>query len=315
MTPTVVWPLVLLQERALQGEASAFRWAYVWLGLVGLVLVLSALAFVYLLVRRRGRALRRVLHHPAFGRADRLLAARVPRLWAFVRRRFSVQEWRGLALTAAAGIAFVAVYLFVLVTESWTDEAALYAVDRAVYEGLAGSVDGRAIPFMRAVTHFADALTVVLVSLALGGFLLLRRRRWEFLSLFLVVGVGAALMYGLKGAFGRSRPVEQLAETVGHSFPSGHAFHAVTLYGFLVYLTWRFVPRDAVRLGVTFALTLLVVLVGLSRVVLRVHWVSDVAGGFAVGLAWLVCALVAARALRARRERRAGAAGEAGGAP
>lgn len=63
----------------------------------------------------------------------------------------------------------------------------------------------------------------------------------------------------------------------------------------MIYLAWRFSKRDAVRFGVTIALTLLIVLAGLSRVILRVHWVSDVAGGFTVGLLWLIVSLVLSR--------------------
>jgi undecaprenyl-diphosphatase len=156
-----------------------------------------------------------------------------------------------------------------------------------------------ATAYMRAVTHFGDGLTVALIGLVLGIGLLVRRRYWEVVSLVLAVGVGYAAMWGLKAIFVRDRPGDRLAEVLGHSFPSGHSFAAMTLYGFMIYLTWRYLRHDAVRIGVTIALILLILQVGLSRILLRVHWVSDVAGGFAVGVAWLVFSLVLTRALRA----------------
>lgn len=284
---------VLLQE-----QASSFQWTYIWLAAGGLVLALAILAFAYLLVRRRWDGLSRLLQHPVLHRADQKLSEHVPRLWGHIRRRFTVHQWHGLALTVAGVVTFAALYLFALITESWTEEDALYAFDQRIYGWLVASMNQQMTSFMHVVTHFGDGLTVTLVSLMLGGFLLLRRYRWEVVSLFLSVGVGSAVMWGLKWVFERSRPGEQLARAAGHSFPSGHSFMAMTLYGFLIYLTWRFAKHDAVRVGVTVLLTLLIFLVGLSRVILRVHWVSDVAGGFTVGLAWLVCSLVLTRALQ-----------------
>lgn len=306
--------LLLLQEQP-QAQPSAFEWTYVWLGLGGLLLTLAVLAFGYLLVRRKWSWVSRVVRHSALRRADRFLAEHVPGMWGVIRRRFDAHQWHGLALTVAACFAFVAVYLFALITESWTDEDALYALDQRVYEWLVGATGEWVVSAMQVVTHLGDGLVVTLLSLALGGILLLRRHRWEVLALALSVGVGAAVMHGLKWVFERARPIEQAGQAVGHSFPSGHTFMAMTLYGFGIYLVWRFSSRDGVRIGATVALTLLIVLVGLSRVILRVHWVSDVAGGLAIGLAWLIVSLVLTRSLREYRSQgRASALSDSGAA-
>lgn len=286
---------------ALQGQEPAFRGTYLWLAAGGVLLALAVLAFAYLLVRRHAGWFGRLLHHPALRFIDRRLSAHAPGAWRFVRRRFTVRAWHGLALTAALCVAFAMFYAFALITEGWTDQEALYAFDRQVYGWLVRSTEGRGVRFLRVVTHLGDGLTITVLSLALGAVLLYRRQRWRVVALVLATGVGSALMWGLKWIFGRDRPAEQLAGSLGHSFPSGHAFGAVVFYGFLIYLVWRTVRSDAARLALTFALVLVIVTVGLSRIVLRVHWVSDVAGGFTVGLAWLVCSLVLTRALRAYR--------------
>jgi membrane-associated phospholipid phosphatase len=122
--------------------------------------------------------------------------------------------------------------------------------------------------------------------------------RWQVVTLVLSVGVGALVMHGLKWVFERSRPAEQVIGAAGHSFPSGHAFMATTLYGWMIYFTWRLLRQDAARILATVVLAVMIVMTGISRIVLRVHWASDVAGGITIGLAWLVCSLLLVRAVR-----------------
>jgi hypothetical protein len=109
----------------LQEAAYTIRWAYVWLAAGGLLLVPAVLSLGYLLIRRRWAEVIRMVRHPALIRADRWLARRFPRFRAFIRQRFAVRHWYGLAFTAAAVIIMAATYLFVEIAESWTDEEAL----------------------------------------------------------------------------------------------------------------------------------------------------------------------------------------------
>lgn len=285
--------LVWLQEK----EVLGFEWTYLWLAAGGVLLVLAVLAFVYLLLRQQGGRLHDLVQHSALGRIDRWLRAHMPGLHRVLEQRFTVHRWHGLALTVGVLVLFGMAYLFVLITEGWTSEETLYAFDQQIYEWLVGAMNEQVTGFMKVATHLGDTWTIVGVSAAVGGYLAFRRHWWHVVSLVLAVGAGAGVMMGLKWAFERSRPEEQLAQAAGHSFPSGHSFMAVALYGFLMYLFWRFSKHDAVRIGATILFTFVILVVGLSRIVLRVHWVSDVAGGFTVGLAWLVCSAVLTHAL------------------
>jgi undecaprenyl-diphosphatase len=100
------------------------------------------------------------------------------------------------------------------------------------------------------------------------------------------------LMLLLKQLFQRKRPLSPLLKAAkGLSFPSGHAIMAVTFYGLLIYILQHSISNDLLKWLVTFFVIVLIVLIGFSRVYLRVHYASDVAAGFIIGLLWLLISL------------------------
>ncbi|WP_224247494.1 phosphatase PAP2 family protein [Hyalangium gracile] len=154
----------------------------------------------------------------------------------------------------------------------------------------------------RDVTALGGGTVLTLVTLAVCGFLVLVRR---FRSLLLVVGAtvsGALLNSVLKGFFARPRPtvVPHLVEADAPSFPSGHAMLSAIVYLTLGALLTQLTDRQWLKvyvLGVSLALTFLV---GLTRVFLGVHYLTDVLGGWMAGLAWALLSTLVARAAKRR---------------
>jgi membrane-associated phospholipid phosphatase len=139
---------------------------------------------------------------------------------------------------------------------------------------------------MQAVSWLAGPIpqSGVLV-LGILGFTL-AGRFWPDGLTMLVGGVGGAgLIIGLKRMFHRPRPEEIFAH-LGYSFPSGHSFFALVVYGMLAYWLMRDAPPRYRRWGWVLATTV-ILLVGFSRVFLGEHYPSDVAAGYAVALPWL----------------------------
>jgi membrane-associated phospholipid phosphatase len=124
------------------------------------------------------------------------------------------------------------------------------------------------------------------------------RRRWALAFPLVMAGTGA-LQFLAKWAVDRPRPNE-----AAWGFPSGHALSVLVFFGLVAYLVctsgtrrcWRW---TSVALAVATILT-----VGFSRLYLNMHWLSDVGGGFAVGLAYLLIAIWLVEQLPARRFRR-----------
>ena len=143
---------------------------------------------------------------------------------------------------------------------------------------------------MRLVTALGYFYVVVLL-LAVAVFVFYRRGRW-LSAVLLVVSTGGSIVLTtvLKGVFQRSRPelIESGYQASFYSFPSGHATVAVGLYGMLtVILAYRL--RGAARWVVAACGLLLVLLIGLSRLYLGVHYPTDILAGYLSALLWLVC--------------------------
>jgi undecaprenyl-diphosphatase len=122
--------------------------------------------------------------------------------------------------------------------------------------------------------------------------ILLWKRRLRRDAVLLVAGMtGAAVLDTvLKLHFRRVRPDVPWAFVTEHSFsfPSGHSAGAVVLYGVVTYLVWKHLRTAWQRIGVVAAALLIVAGIGASRVYLGVHYPTDVAAGYLVGLMWLV---------------------------
>jgi undecaprenyl-diphosphatase len=143
---------------------------------------------------------------------------------------------------------------------------------------------------MRLVT--ALGYYYVVVPLLAVAVFVLYRRGWRLSAVLLVVSTGGSFVLTtvLKGVFQRARPelFDSGYQASFYSFPSGHATVAVGFYGMLtVILAYRL--GGAARWAVAFCGVLVVLLIGLSRLYLGVHYPTDVIAGYLSALLWLVC--------------------------
>jgi membrane-associated phospholipid phosphatase len=147
---------------------------------------------------------------------------------------------------------------------------------------------------------------VVLAAAAALLVFFLWRRRWRPAVTLIVVTVGAQLLNDiLKDVFHRTRPEPVLGFIAAqqYSFPSGHAMVAAAFYLYVAYLSWRLV-RGWWRGLLASALVLLVVLIGVARLYLEAHYLSDVLAGYLAGLIWTDAVILAGHLLPLRQSRR-----------
>ena len=116
--------------------------------------------------------------------------------------------------------------------------------------------------------------------------------RWMAIKMPVIALSNLLLMAGLKFFFNRPRPLIPLLKNVpGLSFPSGHAFMSFIFYGFVIYLVYHDVKNGRVKWSIISILVIIVLIIGLSRVYLRVHYASDVLAGYCFGMMSLLILL------------------------
>src|SRR5690606_13794617 len=126
----------------------------------------------------------------------------------------------------------VALWAFVEIVDGYLNEATVLQIDTLVQQLAEDIATPRMASAMARVTNFAAPVLVVVVTVGLATFFAVRRLWSSLLTLGLALGVGEVLLYTLKLTFGRTRPtVGDAHDGFGASFPSGHAFTALVLYG------------------------------------------------------------------------------------
>jgi membrane-associated phospholipid phosphatase len=218
-------------------------------------------------------------------------------LWQELRTRFREgrtaigrQAWRAWLLLMAGGV----VALLLLMVMLMKAAQRLLADGRLDWETEFLLWLGESGPFSFANAVFFQTFgtdtTLVILLAATAGIACWMRRPITALSIIL-----APLVVDIVGRVGwamwdRGRPdvlYDGLASPGFHSFPSGHTSKSVAAYGFLA-LLWIAASRSIIERTVVMLLLLgIIVVVPLGRMTMGVHWPSDIAGGFILGVAWV----------------------------
>jgi undecaprenyl-diphosphatase len=182
-------------------------------------------------------------------------------------------------ILAAIGILLVALLAF-LVTIDVTD-----AFDHAVLEFIQSGGPTGGLAILDPITELGSTAAVTIIAIAclvIGAAI----GPWRHGVIgAAVIGLTALGVEIIKEVVGRDRPeiLEPIVEERGFSFPSGHATLSMTAYGVLTVLIWRSRLPRAAKIGVTAAVVVIVLAVGVSRVWLGVHFPVDVLAGWLVG--------------------------------
>ena len=155
----------------------------------------------------------------------------------------------------------------------------------------------------RDITAFGGAFGIGLITLAVMGYLLLERRYGFLLLVIVSVYGGSALALLFKTWFHRNRPqiVPHLTDISTASFPSGHSMISSVAYLTLAALLARAAPDLVTKIYFLAVAVVLIALIGFSRVLLGVHYPTDVLAGWAMGSAWAIICCLVARFLANRR--------------
>ena len=142
--------------------------------------------------------------------------------------------------------------------------------------------------FMKFITSFGNTATIfILVSVSIWGLIKIVKNK-KLAMFFLISLVGNVLCNQLiKLIIRRERPINSLIYVGGFSFPSGHAMVSMAFYGMLIYIFYRLLENNKLKLFLISLCGVLIFLIGFSRIYLGVHYFSDVIVGFSVSLLYL----------------------------
>ena len=215
-------------------------------------------------------------------------------------RRLAPGQYLGLHLTVGLAFAAGCLWLFGGLAEDLLTSDPIVRFDQATATYLHNIATPPLTAFFLTITALGSLETVALLTVLIAA-VLARQRRWLYFWTWLTAVVGGvALNQALKHLFERPRPFFEnplLRETT-YSFPSGHAMESFVLYGMLAYFAVLALRSWRARTAVVFGATLLVLLIGFSRMYLGVHYFSDVVAGYAAGGVWLSALITGVETIR-----------------
>ena len=216
----------------------------------------------------------------------------------------------GLEFTTVLAILAVSLYVLIAYTVIVSGDPSPTPGDQTAQDVVRNIQATWLTDLAKVVTQLGSAAVTLPITVVATIFLAIRRR-WVEATVLVVASVIIYLgVDELKSAIDRPRPTGALAAASGSSFPSGHAAHAILYPWLALTVTVRLRPRMAGGSVLLATGILIAVLVGLSRVYLRVHYLSDVAAGWALGVAGFAACAAIAMAVNYFRQNEAHAVGD-----
>ena len=212
----------------------------------------------------------------------------------FVARRLDRSAATGLLLTLALAVTLAGGLVLGILAVLVRRVDAVQHVDNFVAAWGYDHRSAASTSGLKAITDLGSIRIVVGLAVVLVLVDAIRKRnRWSFLFLLAVLAGMEATMLGVKDLVGRLRPtLNPEAATLGPSFPSGHSATAAAFYAAAALIIGRSLSRPARHIVIAAACALAVA-VAASRVLLDLHWLSDVIGGLSLGWAWFaLCAVL-----------------------
>jgi len=222
----------------------------------------------------------------------------------FLQNRLSPQGYAGLHLTVGVLVVLICGWCFGEIAEDVSHGDPIVQVDRDVAVWFHQHVAPTITQVARMISFFGSVGWLTAASIGVALFLV-SRRDWLNASLVALVMLGGStLNLVLKHFFHRERPVLEnpLVTLSSYGFPSGHTMGATLLYGLLALLAWKNLRNRAARLACVVGACFWILLIGLTRIYLGAHYLTDVLGALAAGLLWLVVCWTAFETLRWRRD-------------
>ena len=196
----------------------------------------------------------------------------------------------GIVMLSAKLVAFYIAFLVIIVLLTiWARHVLdpyIVKFDEEVFDHLSNYLSQRNTGIMEVFTFLGSHKFLIPAFLLLFAYYcFIRKDKWYSIRIAILSVTNLLLLFVFKFIFDRSRPLNPLfGEVPGLSFPSGHAMMSVIFFGLLINIICREVKNTWIRCICSIILLMVILLVGLSRVYLRLHYASDIIAGYSFGL-------------------------------
>lgn len=133
--------------------------------------------------------------------------------------------------------------------------------------------------FSKTIAYAFDPIVLIIISILIATYTYFKISKKKGISLALIILITGAIIKVSKEIFGRDRPLNALIPETSFAMPSGHATIAVVFFGLMIYLF----ANKKHKIATTITTSIVVLIIGLTRIYLRVHWLTDIIAGFALG--------------------------------
>ncbi|MCX8456344.1 phosphatase PAP2 family protein [Paenarthrobacter ureafaciens] len=224
-----------------------------------------------------------------------LMAATAQRITTFLG------PYAALVITLVIGllISIALVVTFGEVYESVTEADGVAGLDHPVLDAAKSFRSPALDAATTAYTNVGGTVGMPLIAVGIMIFLATKRKSWTPVILMLAAGLGSLLLtVAGKPLFGRTRP--DLSDAIppfehSPSFPSGHSLNSIVIAGIVAYLVILRLKSKRARILTIVIASVFSLTMGLSRVYLGHHWLTDVLAAWALGIAWLSLVIMAHR--------------------
>lgn len=177
-------------------------------------------------------------------------------------------------------------------------------VDEKIFMGLSDHITPARTSLLKDISFLGNHRFLIPANLILIAYFLFKKNYWWAIRTAAVALSSLGIMSLLKNLIQRVRPPMPIVNGItNYGFPSGHAFMSIAFYGLLIVIAVRFISNKTQRWVIISFLVILILLIGFSRIYLRVHYTTDVIAGWSVGILWMTACLFILEKIKTGRTR------------
>lgn len=177
-------------------------------------------------------------------------------------------------------ILFITIMIFVVIKKD------LY-IDEYVYSLISKLRSSDMTNIIKIITNIGGTIIITVVTIL--SLFIFRNKKINICIILNLLGIFILNNVLIKNIIARGRPSRiNIIEENGYSFPSGHTAISTVVYGYLIYLIYNYVSNKKLKYVLISILSIIILVVGLTRIYLGVHYTSDVLGGYLLGISYLL---------------------------